>query len=65
MHVFGEASVHAHNLFIDQGYERHVVKAVVECLPKRNFVSSFDFIEESIDSSNCLTFMVSSEYYDL
>jgi hypothetical protein len=65
MHVFREASVHAHNFFVDQGNERHVVKAVEECLPKCNFVSPFDFIKESIDSGNSLTFVVSPEYYDL
>jgi len=34
MHVFAEATVHAHDLFIDKGYKRQVVEAIVEGLPK-------------------------------
>lgn len=33
-HALRNATVHTHNFLINQGYERHVVEAIIECLPE-------------------------------
>ena len=60
MHIFGNASVHTHDLLVDQGYQRHVIKAIPECLPKGDLVSSLNLVEESIDPCDRLGLMVAS-----
>ena len=60
MHVFGNTSMHAHNFFIDQCNQRHVVKALIKCLPESNFVAPLDFVEETVDSCDALAFVVTS-----
>mgnify|MGYP000939168349 CR=1 FL=1 len=61
MHVFAEASMHAHNLFINEGHQGHVVEAVVEQLPQRNFVSPLDFVEEPVNPGNGLALVVATQ----
>lgn len=60
VHIFREPTVHTHYFLVNQGDKRHVVKAAVESLPKRNFVSSFDFVEETVNSSDGLGLVISS-----
>ena len=57
--------MHAHNLFINQSYQRQVVEAVAKCLKQRNFVPSLDLIEEAVDPGNGLTLVVSPQNYYL
>jgi hypothetical protein len=65
VHVFAEASVHAHDLFVNEGDQRHMVKAIIELLPERDFVPSLDFVKEPINTRDGLTFVVSSQNDDL
>ena len=57
--------MHAHYLFVNQSHERHVVKALVECLPKTEFVPSLYLVEETVDSGDGLAFVVTSKDYNL
>lgn len=50
--------MHAHNFLVNQGDQGHVVEAIVECLPERKLIPSFDFVEEAIYSCDGLTFVV-------
>jgi hypothetical protein len=65
MHVFGDSTVHTHDLLVDQGYQRHVIKAIPECLPEGDLVSSLDLVEKSIDSGDSLGLVVTSQNNDL
>lgn len=65
MHVFRDTTVHTHDLLVDQGYQGHVIKAIPECLPKSNLVSSLDLIEKSVDSGDGLRLVVASQNNDL
>ena len=65
MHVLRYSTMHAHDFFINPGNERHVIKAVEELLPERKFISSFDFVEETINSSDRLRLVISSQYDNL
>jgi len=65
MHILRDASVHTHDLLVDQGYQGHVIKAIPECLPKGDLIPSLDFVEKSIDSGNSLRLMVTSQNNDL
>lgn len=38
-----------------------MVEDSVKLLPQTNFVSALDFVEESVNSGDCLAFVVSSE----
>lgn len=42
-----------------------MVEALIESLPKTNFVSSLDFVEETVDSGYGLAFVVTSKNDDL
>jgi hypothetical protein len=42
-----------------------MVEALIESLPETNFVSSLDFVEETVDSGNGLAFVVTSKNDDL
>ena len=53
-HIFGDTTVHAHDLFINKGNKWHVVETIPEGLPKSNFVSSLNLVEKSIDSGDSL-----------
>ena len=57
--------MHAHNLLIDQCYQRHVVERVVEGLPQRELVSPLDLVEESVDARRRLALMVATQQDDL
>lgn len=57
--------MHTHDLFVNKGYQRHVVETIPEGLPKGNFVSSLNFVEKSIDSGDSLGLMVTSQNHDL
>lgn len=61
MHVFAKSSVHAHDLFVNECNQWHVVETGIELLPKVNFVPSLDLVKESVDSCDCLALMVSSQ----
>jgi hypothetical protein len=65
MHIFRNSSVHAHDFLIDQSDERDMVEAIAESLKQCNFISSLDFIEKAINSSDGLTFVISSQNYNL
>ena len=65
MHVLSDSSMHTHNFLVNESYQWHVIKALIKRLPKTNFVSSLDFIEETINSSNGLGFVVTSKNDDL
>jgi hypothetical protein len=65
MHVFTEATMHAHNLFINECDQWHVVEAIIEKLPECNFVASLDLVEESINAGNSLTLVVTTQDNDL
>jgi len=65
VHVLRDTTVHTHDLLVDQGYQRHVIKAIPECLPKSDLVSSLDLIEKSVDSGDGLGFVVASQNNDL
>jgi hypothetical protein len=60
VHVFGEASVHAHYFLVDKCNQGHVVKAVVEGLPQTDFVSALNFVEEAVDAGDGLALVVAS-----
>ena len=53
--------MHAHNFLINQCDKWHIIEAIIKLLPKFNVISSFDFIEESIQSCDCLTFMITPQ----
>ena len=61
----GDASVHAHYLLVNKGYQWHMIEAVVKRLPKRDFIPSFDLIEKAIHSCNSLALVVTSQDGDL
>ena len=42
-----------------------MVEALIESLPESNFVSSLDFVEETVDSGYGLAFVVTSKNDDL
>jgi len=65
MHVLGEATVHAHDLFINQRHQGHVVEASIECLPETYFVSSLNFVEEAINSCDGLRLVISTQHNNL
>jgi hypothetical protein len=46
--------MHAHNLFVNQGDQRHLVETIIEGLPKRQPVSALDLIEEAVYTGNRL-----------
>ena len=65
MHVLSNTSMHAHNFLVNKCDQRHMVEALIESLPKTNFVSSLDFVEEAVDSGYGLAFVVTSKNDDL
>lgn len=65
MHVFGNASVHAHDLLVDQGHQGHVVEAVDKLLEERYFVPSLDLVEKAVNPGDGLALVVASQNYDL
>ena len=65
MHVLSNTSMHAHNFLVNKCNQRHMVEALIESLPESNFVSSLDFVEETVDSGNGLAFVVTSKNDDL
>lgn len=65
LHIFRNATVHTHNFLVYQGHEWHGVETVVKLLPDVDFVSPFHFVEKSINTSDGLRFVVSSQNYDL
>jgi hypothetical protein len=65
MHFFSNTTMHAHNFFVYECYQWHVIEAIIELLPESNFISSFDLVKESVNSCNSLSFVISSESDDL
>ena len=65
MHVLSNTSMHAHNFLVNKCNQRHMVEALIESLPESNFVSSLDFVEETVDSGYGLAFVVTSKNDDL
>ena len=65
MHVFRNASVHAHDLLIDQGHQGHVVEAVHKLLEERYFVPSLDLVEKPVNPGDGLALVVASQNDDL
>lgn len=65
VHILRNTTMHTHYLFINKSHKWHVVEAIVELLPESNFISSFYFVKESVDTSNGLSFVVSSQDDDL
>ena len=61
MHVFGNATVHTHDFFVNESYEWHMIEAIIELLPQFDQVPPLNFVEKSINSRNSLTLMVSSQ----
>lgn len=61
MHILGYTAVHAHDFFIDESDQRNMVEAITESLKQWDFISSLDFIEEPVNSSNGLTLVISSQ----
>ena len=61
MHVFGNATVHTHDFFVNESYEWHMIEAIIELLPQFDQIPPFNFVEKSIYSGNSLTLMVSSQ----
>lgn len=61
MHVFRDATVHTHDLLVDEGYQRHVVEAIPKGLPESDLVPSLNFVEESVNPGNGLTLVVTSQ----
>lgn len=57
--------MHTHDLLVYEGDQGHVIKAIPECLPKSDLVSSFDLIEKSVDSGDGLGLVISSQNNDL
>jgi hypothetical protein len=57
--------MHTHNFLIDKSNQWQVVEALIKCLPESNFVSSLDFIKETVNSGDGLAFVVTSKNDDL
>lgn len=60
-----EAAMHAQNSFIDQGRYRHVIKHIGETAPQRWVVPPFDFIEEAVNTGDCLRLVVSTQQEEM
>lgn len=61
MHVLGDATVHTHDLLVDESCKWHVVEAIPESLPQGDLVPSLDLIEEAVDPGDGLTLVVASQ----
>ena len=57
--------MHTHDLLVDECDQRHVVETLIKLLPKSDFVPSLDLVEEAVDSSDCLGFVITSEDHNL
>jgi hypothetical protein len=56
-----ETSVHAQNLFIDEGSHREAVKTLGKYFPETNIEPTFALVVETINSINRRTFVVSPQ----
>ena len=59
--LWAETTVHAKNLFINDGSNREAVKAVSKSLPQLDVVSSLALVVESVDSVDWSTLVISSK----
>ena len=58
---WGKSSMHAENLFIYNSCHRKAVKAICECLPEFDIISSLTLIIKPVDSIDRSALMVSSQ----
>lgn len=61
INVLRNTTVHAHDFFVYDSDQGHVVEAVEERLPEWKFISSLNLVEETINSCNSLRLVISSE----
>ena len=54
--------MHAHDFLVHEGDERHVVEAIVECLPEGELVPSLDLIKEAVNAGDGLTFVITAQH---
>jgi len=61
-HALRDTAVHAHDFLVHKGDERHVVEAIVECLPEGELVPSLDLVKEAVNAGDSLTFVVTAQH---
>ena len=57
--------MHTHDFLVNQGNQWHMIERVVESLPQRYFITSLDLVEETVDPSDSLALVVTSEHHNL